>query len=436
MDPLDLLGDAWGWLGAQLRFLGAAWRDQRAVKVFSLILLAALGLRLMRPEWYSHRTFHPDERWIFDRTAELSYPAEPGRNDPAGMQYGSLPLYTVALVKDALVHTTHLSTYDASILAGRTVTGLVDTLSVVGTFLLGLALLGAWPAVLASLLIACAPLHIQLAHFFTVDPWLTAMVTLTLAAAAQAAKRPGLKLSVLTGALYGLALASKTSGLPLVLGIVIAHLWGPLTPGLPAKERSRRLNQAFKLLGAAALATVAAFFVAMPWAFLDFSKFVANQTAQRDILVTGSPTGVPFVRQYWDTTPWFHLKNIAVYYLGLPVGPLALLAALLGLGAGLWGAWRAWALPAAKAGRRPGPESPAARWQMAFAPLLLLAWVLPYFAIVGFSFAKFARYMLPLLPELALLLAGLVAWLTLRSRALGLGLAALLAVAAIGHGVG
>ncbi|HXC64476.1 MAG TPA: hypothetical protein VNZ67_08960, partial [bacterium] len=57
LDPLDLLGDAWGWLGAQLRFLGAAWRDQRAVKVFSLILLAALGLRLMRPEWYSHRTF-------------------------------------------------------------------------------------------------------------------------------------------------------------------------------------------------------------------------------------------------------------------------------------------------------------------------------------------------------------------------------------------
>jgi uncharacterized membrane protein len=441
-----------------------ALRTQLPAQLFALVFVLALALRLVRPDWYSNRLFHPDERWIFDKTAELSWPGEPGRGDPAGLQYGSLPMYKVAFVKDVMVKvgqlTNHnIGAHDAAVVAGRTLTGIVDSLSVVGTFLLGSALLGAWPALLASLLVACAPLHIQLSHFFTVDPWLTAFAVLTLAAAVQVSRKRTLGWSAFSGVLLGAALACKSSGLPLALSLVLAHLWPALRPSLAARERHAQLKQAGIGVAVAAGCTVAAFFVCMPWAFLDFSKFLANQTAQRDILVTGSPAGVPFVRQYWDTTPFFHLKNIAFFYLGVPAGPLALLALVFAGVMGALAAVKAWTLPAAKpvkaktapkpqakprAARAaamavtaaPAPATPDQLWESAFVAALLLAWVLPYFAIVGFSFAKFARYMLPILPELALLLVASLLWVRARSRGAYRALAGLLVVGALAHGVG
>ena len=438
---------------ALLKGLASAWaalRSQLPARLFVLVFLLGLGLRLVRPDWYANRLFHPDERWIFDKTAELSWPGEPGRGDPAGLQYGSLPMYSVALVKDVMVklsgwtHHGNLGAHDAVVLAGRTLTGVVDALSVLGTYLLGVALLGAWPALLASLVVACAPLQIQLAHFFTVDPWLTALAVLTLAAAVPVARRRGLGWSAFSGALFGLALACKSSGLPLVLSLLVAHLWPAFEPGLPQRERRGRLRRAGVGLAVAAASTLAAFFVAMPWAFLDFAKFVANQTAQKQILVIGAPAGVPFVRQYWDTGIFFHLKNIAFFYLGVPAGPLAILAVFVALGLGLRSALRAWRpAPTVKASprrSRQGVGTPGARagqfWEAAFMPALLLAWVLPYYAIVGFSFAKFARYMLPILPELAVLLAGMLLGLRERWRGLYRGLVGLVAVGALAHGIG
>jgi YYY domain-containing protein len=452
---------------AAVKGLAAAWaalRTQRPAQLFALVLVLALGVRLIRPDWYSNRLFHPDERWIFDKTAELSWPGEPGRGDPAGLQYGSLPMYSVAVVKDGMVKVSqwahgNLGAHDAAVVAGRTLTGLVDSLSVLGTFLLGSLLLGAWPALLAALLVACSPLHIQLAHFFTVDPWLTAFAVLTLAAAVQASRKRTLGWSAFSGVLFGAALACKSSGLPLALSVALAHLWPALAPGLAWRERQALLKQAGLGVAVAAGCTVAAFFAAMPWAFLDFGKFLANQTAQRDILVTGAPAGVPFVRQYWDTSPLFHLKNIAFFYLGVPAGPLALLAAVLAGAMGVWAGIKAWSMgapartarralavrkPVAARGRSaaaaaaaaPQPASASQLWEAAFVPALLLSWVLPYFAIVGFSFAKFARYMLPILPELAVLLAGALLWLRSRSVGLYRALAGLLVVGALAHGVG
>jgi YYY domain-containing protein len=85
---------------------------------------------------------------------------------------------------------------------------------------------------------------------------------------------------------------------------------------------------------------------------------------------------------------------------------------------------RASALPAASA------------WERAFGPLLLLAWVLPYFAVVGSSFAKFARYMLPILPALSVLLALGLAALARKHAAWARGLAWLVGLFALGHGLG
>ncbi|MGH7442193.1 MAG: hypothetical protein ACREKE_05900, partial [bacterium] len=406
-------------------------RQERAARWFLLLFLAALVFRLWRPDWYAQHTFHPDERWLFDKTASLSWPGEPGRDDPAGLQYGSLPLYVVAAAKDLAVRF-GAGAYDASIVWGRTLTGCVDTLSVLGVFLLAWTWAGPFPALLAALVVACAPLHILFAHFFTVDPWLTCFATFTLLACARLARGPSLSCSVAGGVLYAAALASKSSGLPLALPLLLAHLAPALVPGLASRERGKRLRRAALGLGTTALATLAAFFVFMPWAFLDFHKFVANQTAQRNILVTGSPLGTPFVRQYWNTGPWFHLKNLCLFYMGLPAALLALLAvpavAVLA-SVRAWRMWRPGAISRAKSAAASYPDG-------VLGPLLLLAWVLPYFAIVDCSFAKFARYMLPIVPALAVLLVLGLKWLRTRAPRITWVLVASSALMALGYGSG
>jgi uncharacterized membrane protein len=431
--PYDAAVAAWGALRAALK------RDPRSRWALLLFVLA-LAVRLMRPDWYSTRTFHPDERWLFDKTAELHLWAEPGKTDGAGMQYGSLPLYAVSVIKDLCHGLFNAGEYHAAQVGGRALTGCIDALTVVGTYLLAVQLLGTGWALFAALLVACAPLHIQLSHFFTVDPWLACFATLTLAACVRLAAKPSLALSAGVGVLFAAGLASKSSGLPLLAPITLAHLWSALAPGLAAKERKVKFFEAGKGLGVAAGATLLGFFVFMPWAFLDFHKFVANQTAQQDILVKGSPGGVPFVRQYWDTGIGFHLRNIALFYLGLPAGLLALLAVPAIALLGIRGALKAWQPAAPKPRARkpllPAPATPASLWQAALAPALLLGWCLPYYAIVGSSFAKFARYMLPILPTLSVLLAlGLAALAQRWAKPVRI-LAWTVAVFSLGHGFG
>jgi uncharacterized membrane protein len=426
----------------------AAVRAQRTSQIFVVLLVLAAAARLMRPDWYGNRTFHPDERWLFDKTAELHvvdpragfpYIGEPGRTDGAGLQYGSLPLYAVSVVKDAM-NMVKNDAYRNSILAGRTMTGVVDSVTVLLTFLLGLQLLGAWPALLAALIVAGSPLHIQLAHFFTVDPWMTCFSVAVLYAAVRLARKPSIGWSVTAGVAYGAALASKSGALPLALPIALAHLWPAFEPGVNAKERKPRLLTGAMHLGAAVAATVLSFAVFMPYAFLHWSKFYQNQTAQQGILVKGEPNGVPYVRQYWDTGAGFHLKNIIFFYLGIPTGLLALLAVPVVAVLGFLRAKRAFVPVSPVAARsKAGKEAVAGAaqaWAQALGPVLILSWLLPYFFIVGGSFAKFARYMLPVLPMLALLLAMAVAALAAKRRRAALALGAVIALAALGHGAG
>jgi hypothetical protein len=371
--PIDFVAEAWSLGMRSLRNASKALRTQRPLQLFLLLFILATFVRLMRPDWYTNRTFHPDERWLFDKTAELhvidaraGFPfiGEPGRSDGAGLQYGSLPLYVVSVFKDFL-GLFRVDAYRASILCGRTVTGLVDSTTVLLTFLLGLELLGVWPALLAAALFAGAPLSIQLSHFFTVDPWMTCFSVAVLYCATRVAKTQKLAWSIAAGLAYAAALASKSGALPLVLPIVLGHLWPAGQPGLKPQERQRRLIQAAIGTGVAALVTVLGFALFMPYAFLHWSKFYQNQTAQQGILVKGEPAGVPYVRQYWDTTIGFHLRNLSLFYFGLPAGILAALAVPAALWLGVRRTMRAWA-PAVKPLRgAAAPEAPASLWQQA-----------------------------------------------------------------------
>jgi YYY domain-containing protein len=410
-----------------------ALKTDRWAQLLLVVLLFAAVSRLMQPDWYGQRQFHPDERWIFQKVAQLSWPGEPGADDSAGLQYGSLPLYQLAMAKDIA----HLAfpAMDVNrfvIVAGRALAGVWDILAVLMAFALGAKLFDRRTGLLAAAFIALTPLHIQLAHFFCVDPLLGLLSLVVLYAAAGVMQGGGWGWSLFSGLALGASLATKTSALPLCLPIALAHGLSWWNQRRDASAASRALLG----LAVAAGASLLAFAACMPWALIHFDKFVRNQQEQQNILVTGSPDGTPFVRQYWDTLPvLFHLKNLFLYYQGPVLGGLALLAL----------AWqclrllpfKALRLAAAAAPKRALPLAKARRLAAAaHAPAmdggawLLLAWLLPYLLAVGFSFAKFARYMLPFIPALSLLLAHTLAQLwdrggALRKAALALAVAAL-----------
>ncbi|MEW6517143.1 MAG: DUF2298 domain-containing protein [candidate division FCPU426 bacterium] len=399
-----------GWWDQQRSRILAVWNRWRAQLEaqpewlwLAAILLAAALLRFLRPDWYVDRQFHPDERWIFGVVSQLSYPQE-----PTGLQYGTFPMYVLAMIKDAVSTVAgwfgHFDSNRFVIWAGRMLSGFFDLGTIVFTFLLGRRLAprgqGTWVGLLAAAFLSFTVLNVQMARFFVVDVPLGFLVAATLYWSVRLASEGGRKAYVLTGVFLGLAAATKTSAAPLAVSVILGHGFG-LLQAPPAARRQRWQDLAWAV-GAGALS----FFLAMPHALLDWDKFWTNQNEQRRILVTGV-ADVPYNRQYLKTLPYIYfIKQLLMYTVGWTLGLAGLLAFAAYPAIGV-------VQSARLAFRR--------QWQALRALLLrhgswwiVLGFALVYFGLIGVSFAKFNRYLLPLTPVFALLASH--ALLSLRQR--------------------
>ena len=139
-------------------------------------------------------------------------------------------------------------------------------------------------------------------------------------------------------------------------------------------------------------AALVAFVVTNPFALIEFRAYAANILSQ-SAMVNGT-MDAPYTRQYIGTLPYIYfIQQLSQWGLGWPLGIVA------------WGGF-GWAIVAAGS-RRATPGQTVA-----------FAWALPYFATTGVFYAKFLRYMAPLLPFLLVFGAGagLVAYDWLRRR--------------------
>ncbi|MDH4208026.1 MAG: DUF2298 domain-containing protein, partial [Anaerolineae bacterium] len=268
-----------------------------------------------------------------------------------------------------------MSDYDHITLVGRVLSALIDTGVIYLTYLLGKRVYDRRVGLLAAVFVAFTVFHIQLAHFYAVDTLLTFFVLLFFVFALDFAREGGLGNALLLGGSWGLALATKFSAAPLFLAIAGAYILHYRRRGGPGLGRLSRLF----VLTLAAAAVV--FFLAEPYALLDFEAFSAG-IAEQGRMVRGI-ADYPYTRQYINTPAFlYQIKNTILWGMGLPLG----LVAYGGLGFFLWRAAR----------RRKGEE------------LLLLAWVLPYSLITGSFMVKFMRYMLPLVPFFLIMGAALL----------------------------
>lgn len=442
-----------------------------------LLLLLALGLRWAGLDWDGYNHYHPDERYISWVATTIEWPTDwstafdpaqssfnpyywpPGaesqgievpQDQPRKFAYGHLPLYAgVAatrllewvgpsmrqllpadwpFVRDVLnggeaVAFRHLTA------VSRALTGLIDVGTVWLLFLLGRRLYGTAVGLLAAAFLAVNVMHIQLAHFFISDPYVTFFGVAAVywlvrgvqgaddgrrTADGRAWSVVGSRSSIFWAAVcIGLAIGSKFGAVLLLLPLALA-IW--------LVDRERFVGR----LLVAGLVVFAAFFVTNPFAVLDQScELLTPETAVGpvtipaidwrscyldNILLQGrmvrGELNAPFTFQYDGTLPY-------LYYLEMQfkagMGPLLAVPAFLGL------AWVVWGILARK-----GAKAQSVSFLSVFASLrekllqadpaqlVILAFLLPFFLSTGNFYVKFMRYVQPMVPFLLVYAA---AWL-------------------------
>lgn len=453
---------------------GGRW----AVRLGLLVVLAAAAvLRWTGLDWDDYHHFHPDERYIHWVATTITWPEEwrtafdpqqstfnpyywpPDaasegivvlQDTPRKFAYGHLPLYLAVaatrladwaggwladrlpadwlLTRDILNGAGRMMYWHVTVVS-RALTGLFDLGTILFTFLLGRRLYNPAVGLLAAAFLALNVMHIQLAHFFTVDPYLTFF---TVGAVYFMVRSVDLRLAtddlrlrttdyglrttghgpqtsasfVLAAVFVGLAVGAKFAAVLLFLPLAV-------TGWLAFGERWWRWG------GTAVLFAFLAFFLTNPFAVLDWSCEVITPAMQvgpitiprlnwascyldniaTQSVMVGGGGNIPFTRQYEGTLPYLYFIEMQLKWgMGWPLG----LVAFAGFGWAIWeffrrleiGDWRVWRR-ANRQSLTSNLQSPANRQS-----LIVLAWTVPFFLVTGNFFVKFMRYLQPLTPFL------------------------------------
>ncbi len=440
--------------------------------LLALVLLVALWLRWTGIDWDGYHHYHPDERYISWVAATIEWPARPQdaldptrsslnpfywypnaasngievlQNEPRDFAYGHLPLYlgvaATRLVErlepavQAILPAGWLVTSDIFngkdaiefrhlTAVSRALTGLVDALTILLIFLLGRRLFGPAVGLIAAALLALNVMHIQIAHFFIVDPFLTLfglaalyfMVRALYAAQVleesdQEAKkqRCSPQCNLLVSALFiGLAIGAKFSASLLLLPLVTA-VW----LAIPARR--------FRYLIVFTIIALLAFVITNPFAIIDQSCevvtpalavgplrlpalnwqscYLSNIFSQGAMVRGQSDLG--FTRQYDGTLPYLYPIEMQLRWgMGWPLGLLAFTGF----------AWAIWftARPIWRSLRADEQEEYQPLPARTLGLLLLMTWAIPFFITTGGFYVKFMRYLLPLTPLLMLFGAAMI----------------------------
>jgi hypothetical protein len=273
------------------------------------------------------------------------------------------------------------------VLLGRLASAFLGTLTVALVYRLGLVLLGRAVGILSAGAIAVAFLHVRYSHYSVPDTAAAFFVCLTMLLAVVAIRQRRQKLVGLSAATAGLAVATKWTVVPIVVavGLATVRVFG----GQRASRSARMHGIASGLLGSGVLLLIG-FAVGGFELLLEPRRYL-------DYLLLEFRAGAGGGFWIWqvDTVPgWvFYLKALAC---GVGWVPVAM--ALVGLGRRLL-----------MAGRGRNLES-----------IVVLSFLLPYFAAMGLTRHYFARYALPLVPFVAVFAAeggvAVAVWLGARLR--------------------
>lgn len=441
-------------------------RAPRAAATGLLLLVVLFGgaLRCWNLDWDGGAHLHPDERYLAIVSSKVSAPSSATQwfdtdrsplnpaNHGERYVYGTAPLFAGKGVATWLEHgartgdqparavTVALDHLGIDLLAddgtprfdggyqmvpvGRLLSALLDTTTIVAVYLLGAALgtrrgpagerlgRGRRVGLVAALAWAVTPLAIQQAHFFVVEPMLTAATAWALLAAVRLARGPSVGRTVLLagGLAAGVAGASKISGLSVLAAVgagaligrapAIAAAWRAAGGSLVGRAWAARSAVVPLLVDAAVLVwtTFVVLRLLQPYAFHGLGLDARWRSALADLSVLQAGADVPTNVQWADRVPVLEpVYQVVRYGFGLPMLALAVVGSL---------GWRH---------RR--------RWSVDPARAVLVLWVVGTVALFTPRFVSAMRYLLPAGPAVAALAgAGAVRLLAGRSWARRTGL--------------
>ena len=344
--------------------------------VFLMIWFLALGLRLYGINWDQGQHLHPDERFLTMVATDISLPHSIGEYfdgqksplNPYNYQqyqffvYGTLPMFVTKAVAVVL----DMDNYEQLVLVGRGMSAITDSLNVWWIFALG-----GW---MGALVYAVMVLPLQLAHFWAVDTFVTFFLGVALWTGWQWTKRRQLSWMILTGVVWGLALASKITAVyfaPIIGLLLVINLrkdWRQTVAG----------GLVFGIMG------MLVFRICQPYVFVNEwqiePRFVAN-LKELTRLSTPSIWFPPSIQWIGKTRWLFPFQNIVLWGLGL--GGTGLF--VLGLKGWVGGA------------------------RLGYMKWLLLGWIVGLWLVQGAMPAHTMRYFLPIYPALAIV-AGQARW--------------------------
>lgn len=327
------------------------------------MLLAALTLRILGINWDQGFHLHPDERMLIMVADRISF----FKNlNPVFFNYGSLPIYFLkggAQLLDFFFKT-ELANYNGMLVLGRLLSAGFDILTIIFIYKISRLLFkNTKIALFSSFFYSVAFFPIQNSHFFVVDVFLTTFTTILVYLLLIFLKSPTFKQTIKTGIIFAAMMATKFTAiifLPVIIGIIFY------------KTRKQFYKFLFFLL-IFHLSFFICHFLFMPYAYLDFGKFVLD--IKQQLAMNSNPWIFPYTLQYVGTVPYFYyLKNIFLWGLGPVISILSLIGIL-----------------------KLKIESRLNREKIVF-----IGFYLFYFLIVGRSAVKFMRYMLPLYPLFAI----------------------------------
>jgi len=365
-----------------------------------LLTLLALALRVYGFWWGSPYDFHNDEAFVIAHTLKMIAHVKAGElPDTHTMIYGVWPFYQLGLI-GGVVRTLvgfvgpwlglhHNIPY---MFIGRLISALYGALGVPGLYVLGKRMFARETGLWAAVFWAVMPLSVRDSHFATVDVQFAVWLVFTYIVLWNVATRDRRRDDVLAAVMIGLALATRLSALPLFAAFAVA-LWIRVSDQVPPRTGRGLASLRYrltKLVRTPTLYLVPLAALAL-WAALsipvldDLPAHLAGDT-NSDLnvqsLVAKGTIRPLYTVQFELTRPYlYHLTHLFPWAMTWPLALLAYVGWLYSLWRMTHGDRRDW---------------------------LLAAWTLPYFLTVGGWYVKFFRYIIPLLPFMALYAARII----------------------------
>lgn len=343
-----------------------------------LILITVLGgwLRFSGLDWGLPWRYHVDENAFINAANAMRKAPMFNYLNPKWFYHPSLNIYIVTFLSGIYSLFSPLTLPTVHLL-GRLSSSFWGTLSLPLVFLLGRRMYGVRTGLIAALFLSVTAIHVQMSHFFTPDVMLAFFLMAVMWFSVEAMRSGRTRDYLGAGIAAGVGMAGKY-WVPAILPLLTVHLIRMISDRTIGWKEQKKL-----LLGL--LAAGAVFFLLSPYIILDAG------TAVPAILWWAKKTAgeIPQIWAYHfqGTSPYlFHLTDNLPWAMGWPL-------AILSLGGFVFCLLR----------RRKED-------------IVLAAWIVLNFLLIGSWFVKSIRYLLPIIPFLCLAAAELTAEMLSRRR--------------------